>query len=136
MAVDPRQASALSGMLSEFSTRISDIEERQNIIVEKLGVLGQTLLNSTQRLSKEMAMLNEDISYIKLEIDKLKSSTQILSEQSAEYARKQELLTIEKYMKSWEPMKLATIEDVKKMINDALKNKKAGSKDKIIDIEE
>jgi vacuolar-type H+-ATPase subunit I/STV1 len=136
MAIDPKQAGMLSAMLSEFSTRINDLEERQNIITEKLTLLGQTLLNNTQRLSKEVTMINEEISAIKQYLEKIKSTTQILIEQSSDFVRKQEMQNTEKYMKSWEPMKYATIDDVKKLINDAVKNKKASSKDKVIKVEE
>ncbi len=136
MATDPRQAGMLSAMLSQFSTRINDLEEKQNTLHEKLAVLGQTLLSNNQRLTKEMAMLSDDMSSLKQDIEKIRNTAQILLEQSADYARKQELLTLDKYMKAWEPMQYATLEDVKQMLNAALKNKKASSKDKIIPVEE
>ncbi len=136
MAQDPRQAGMLSAMLSQFSTRINDIEERQNIINEKLAVLSQTMLGNNQRLTKEMAMLSDDMASLKQDMDKIRDTAQILLEQSADYARKQELQVLDKYMKSWEPMHYATLDDVKKMLNSALKNKKASSKDKIIPVEE
>jgi len=136
MAQDNRQAGMLSAMLSQFSTRINDLDERQNIINEKLAVLGQTMLGNNQRLSKEMAILSDDMSSLKKDMDKIRNTAQILLEQSADYARRQELLTLDKYMKAWEPMQYATLDDVKKMLNTAMKNKKASSKDKIIPVEE
>jgi hypothetical protein len=43
---------------------------------------------------------------------------------------------LDKYMKNWQPMKFATIDDVKKIISDAMKNKKVSSKDKVIPVED
>lgn len=134
--MDPKEMSSLSGVLSSFSTRIADTEERQSMITEKLSLISQTLLKNSERMAKEMQIISDDITELKNEMDKLKENVQILVEQSGEFARKQELQVVEKYMKIWEPMKFATIEDVRKMINDAVKNKKSSSKDKIIPVEE
>lgn len=128
--------SSLSGVLSGFSTRISDLEERQSMITEKLSLISQTLLKNSERIGKEMQIISDDMSELRNEMDKLKENVQILIEQSGEFARKQELQVVEKYMKIWEPMKFATVDDVRKMLNDAVKNKKASSKDKIIPVEE
>ena len=134
--MDQKEMSSLSAMLSNFSTRINDTEEKQNMITEKLSLISQTLLKNSERIAKEMTIVSDEMSEIKNEMDKLKESVQILLEQSGEFARKQELQVVEKYMKIWEPMKFATIDDVRKMINDAVKNKKASSKDRIIPVEE
>ena len=40
---------------------------------------------------------------------------------NADFARREELLVLEKYMRLWEPLKFMKEDDVKKMINDKLK---------------
>ena len=134
--MDPKEMSSLSAMLSSFSTRMNDLEERHSLLTEKMTVISQTFLNNAQRFTKELSIVSEEISALRQEIDKIKEITQTLLEQSSEFVRKQEIQNVEKYMQTWEPMHYATIEDVKKMISEALKNKKASSKDKIIKVEE
>jgi hypothetical protein len=136
MAPDQRQASALSAMLSDINTRINDIEEKQNILTEKISLLSQTLLNTAQRLNKDNQIANEDLSAMKQALQKMRDTTNMMIEQSADYVRRGEVQMLDKYMKNWQPMKFATIEDVKKMIADAMKNKHASSKDKIIKVDE
>ena len=136
MADTPRQASGLSALLSDINTRINDLEEKQNITTEKLSVLSQTLLNTAQRINKDNQIINEDLSAMKQALQKMRDTTNMMIEQSADFVRRQEVQMLDKYMKNWQPMKFATIDDVKKMISEAIKNKHASSKDKIIRVNE
>lgn len=128
--------SNLSALFSELNTRINDLEEKQNIITEKLTVLSQTLLNTAQRLGKENKINSEEIAAMKDALLKIRSSLNTIIEQSADFVRKQELQTLDKYIKNWQPMKFATIDDVKKIVSDAIRNKHASSKEKIIQVDE
>jgi vacuolar-type H+-ATPase subunit I/STV1 len=136
MAPEPRQANALSAMLSDINTRINDLEEKQNITTEKISMLSQTLLNTAQRLNKDSKLVNEDLTAMKQALQKMRDTTNMMIEQSGDFVRRQEVQMLDKYMKNWQPMKFATIEDVKKMISDAIKNKHVSSKDRIIKVEE
>ena len=134
--VEQRQANALSAMLSDINTRINDLEEKQNILTEKISMLSQTLLNTAQRLNKDNQMASEDLTAMKQALQKMRDTTNMMIEQSGDYVRRQEVQMLDKYMKNWQPMKFATIEDVKKMISEAMKNKKVSSKDKVIPVED
>ncbi len=134
--MDPKQMSSLSGLFSELNTRINDLEEKQNSITERLTLLSQTLLNTAQRLGKESKTNSEEIAAMKDALLKLRTGLNTIIEQSADFVRKQELQYLDKYIKNWQPMKFATIEDVKKIVSDTMKNKKVSSKDKIIPVDD
>ena len=136
MTIDPKQMSGLSALFSELNTRINDLEEKQNIITERLTVLSQTLLNTAQRLGKESKTNAEEIAAMKDALLKLRTGLNTILEQSADFVRKQELQSLDKYIKNLEPMKFATIDDVKKIVSDAVKNKHASSKDKVIPVDD
>ena len=136
MADTARQASNLSALFSDINTRINDLEEKQNVLTEKLSVLSQTLLNTAQRLNKDNEIINEDLSAMKQALQKMRDTTNMMIEQSADFVRRNEVQMLDKYMKNWQPMKFATIEDVKKMLSDAMKNRHVSSKDKIIKVDE
>ena len=133
---DSRQASGLSALLSDINTRINDLEEKQSMITEKISVLSQTLLNTAQRLSKDNQIINEDLIAMKQALQKMRDTTNMMIEQSGDFVRRQEVQMLDKYIKNWQPMKFATLDDVKKIVADALKNKHASSKDKIIKVDE
>jgi hypothetical protein len=133
---EPRQVNALSAMLSDINTRINDLEEKQNVLTEKLSVLSQTLLNTTQRLNKDHEIIIEDLSAMKQALQKMRDALNMMIEQTGDFVRRNEVQMLDKYMKNWQPMKFATIEDVKKMISEAIKNKHVSSKDKVIPVDE
>ncbi len=122
--MDEKELGAISAFLSDFSTRVNDVEEKMRLIKEKLLTLGQTVLKQNDRLNKETILIKEDIRNIKNENDRLKEVVEHIVGETAEFARKSELQILERYMKIFEPLKFATMEDVKRLINKALKEKK------------
>lgn len=121
--MDEKDLSAVSALLSDFSIRINDLEEKCGLLKERLLVISQTLLKQGERVSKEITLIKEDIRNIKNEIDRLKEATQHIISESAEFARKEELKVLERYMRMFEPLKFVSEDDVKRLIAKALKEK-------------
>ena len=130
--MDERDLGAVSALLTEFSTRINDIEERMSQLRERVLTLGQTILKQNDRVNKEIDMIKEEFRNKDNEIDRLKDIVEHLVRESSEFARREELKVIERYVKMFEPLEFATIDDVKRIVKKALKDKKAG----IIEIKE
>lgn len=116
-------ANSIAALLTDFSTKIRDLEERHNLLKEKVLLLGQSFLKEGDRMSKEMALMKSDIRDIKNEIERMKDGIQHIIGETADFARKEELSILEKYMKIWEPLKFVKEEDVKRMIDEALGKK-------------
>ena len=114
-------ASSIAALLSDFSTKIKDLEERHNLLKEKVMLLSQSFLKENDRTGKDIALMRSDIRDIKIETERLKEGIQHIIGETADFARKEELANVEKYMKIWEPLKFVKEEDVKKMIDEALK---------------
>jgi methionine synthase II (cobalamin-independent) len=121
---DPYDVNAISALLAEFSTRLNDMEERQRLIKERVLMISRTLLKQGEKLNREMSILKDDMKLIIDNIDKMRDAIQHIIHESSEFARKEELHVLEKYMKMWEPLNYARMEDVKDMINKALKRKR------------
>ncbi len=130
--MDPRNANALSALLSDFTTRVNDLEERIKLVHDRVSILDQTLLRQNDRLIKEVKSMKEDITELKNKIDKFDEVSEHIVSESEEFARKEELAVFEKFMKLWEPMKFATLDDVREMIQ----SEKKKSKDRIIPVED
>ncbi len=121
---DPYDINAISALLAEFSTRMNDLEERHRLIKERTLMLSRTLLKQGEKTNKEMSLLKDDMKIIIENMDKIKDAIQHIIHESSEFARKEEMHVVEKYMKLWEPLNYARIEDVKDMINKALRKRK------------
>jgi hypothetical protein len=115
--------SAVAALLAEFNTKINDIEERHNLLKEKVLLLSQSFLKESDRSNKELALIKSDIRDIKIEVERTKEALQHIITESAEFARKEELAVLQKYMKIWDPLKFVKEEDVQRMIDEALSKK-------------
>jgi predicted nucleic acid-binding Zn-ribbon protein len=131
--MDPRNQNALAAMLSDFTTRVNDLEQRIKLVHDRVSILDQTLLRQNDRLIKEIKSMKDDITELKNKVEKFDDVTEHIVSESEEFARKEELAVFEKFMKMWEPMNFATLDDVKEMLQ-GIERKK--SKDKIIPVEE
>ncbi len=130
--MDNQELGAVSALLSDFSTRMNDLEENMRMLKERLTIVSQTVLKQNERLNKEMILVKDDISSLRNEIDRLKEAVEHIVNESSEMARKEELKVLERYMKMFEPMKFATEDDVKRIVGKMMKGKKDG----IIEVEE
>jgi len=115
--------SEISALLNEFNTKMRDIEERHDMLKERLLLLSQSFLRHEERITKEIALMREEFKESRLDLDRIKENVQQVIRDSADFARREELLVLEKYMKLWEPLNFVKENDVKKMINEKLKGK-------------
>ena len=117
----PDETAEISGLIADFNTRINSIEERHNMLKERLLLVSQSFLKTEERSGKELALVKEEMRELRLDIDRMNENLQHLIRESSEFARRDELKVIEKYLKLWEPLKFVKENDVKKMINEKLK---------------
>jgi len=107
--------------LTDLNTKFKDLEERHNLLKEKVLLLGQSFLKQQEHLNKEISVLKDELKESKLDIDRTKEAVQHIIRESSDFARKEELKTLERFMKIWEPLRFVKEEEVKRMISEALK---------------
>ena len=130
--MDEQELGAVSALLSDFSTRMNDLEEQNRIIKERLVVISQTLLKQNDKLNKEISALKEGMRELRDEIDRLKEAMEHIVSESSEFARREEIKVLERYVKMFEPLKFATEDDVKRIVSKMIRDKDKG----IIPVEE
>jgi len=114
-------ANSIAALLTEFSTKIRDLEERHNLLKEKVLLVSQSFLKDEERTSKEFALMKSELKDLRMEMERMKEGIQHIINESMDFARKEELATVEKYMKIWDPLKFVREEDVERMIDEKLK---------------
>ena len=112
----------ISNLLSDFNTKIVDIEGRYELLKERMLVSNESFIKTRDNLNKDIRIIKDDIREIKNEIDKIKEMVQHVIGETAGFARKEELRILERYMKLWEPLKFVKAEEVKRMIDEAIEN--------------
>lgn len=121
--------SNVASFLSDFSTRMNELEERLRILKERIVLISQTMLKQGERTNKEIKIIKESIVETKEEINKIKEMTEHIINESSGLARKEEVVVLEKYIKMFEPLKFTTEEDVKRIARKILEENKKITKE-------
>jgi hypothetical protein len=114
------QETDISAVFADFNREITDIEENLRLLKERVLVLSRTVLSQGERLGKEILSLKESISSIRNDLDRQREGFEHIVRESSELVRKEELKSLERYMKMFEPLKFATEDDVRRIVRDML----------------
>jgi len=115
----------ISTILSSYGARIKDIQERGNMLKERVLVLGQSFLKQEDDIRKDVAEIKDELKELRLDTERVKERVENLIAESENFARREELRIVEKQMKLWEPLKFVKIDEVKSMIEEAFEKHEA-----------
>ncbi|MCK5449758.1 hypothetical protein KAI32_02745 [Candidatus Pacearchaeota archaeon] len=110
-------------LLSDFNTRLRDLDERNKLIRERVLLLGKNLISSRQELENELIEIKKENQEIKKDLDKIKKiSNNILSE-LGKFVKKDSIILIERMLKDFQPLEFMRKKDVEELIEDKLSKK-------------
>jgi len=118
----------VSALLSEFGTRLNEIEEKQRLIKDRLLLVGENLISTKEDLEKQTLEFREQSKQINSELKIIKQLSSRIINELESFARKPELEILERQMKMFNPLKSITKEGVKKIIREhqqTIKKKKS-----------
>ena len=124
--MEQRESEAISAMISDFSSHLNTLEEKLQLLRERVSILSQTLLKQNDRLNKDMSELKGEISKVKDENEKMKEAISHIVLESSNFARKDELMGVQRYMKLFEPLNFVNEEEVKKIVEKMIEDRKDG----------
>jgi hypothetical protein len=108
----------------DIAIRLRDIEEKQNIIKDRVLLLGENLVSSKEEIEKEITNLKEKTLSMEDEIRRLKLNLQMVLASSENFIRKNEFDILKRQFEMFQPLELARISDVENMIIKALNHHK------------
>tara|TARA_Y100000310_G_scaffold254638_1_gene261771 strand:+ start:5791 stop:6183 length:393 start_codon:yes stop_codon:yes gene_type:complete len=113
-------------LLSDFNTRLRDVEERNQLVRERILLLGKNLITSKQENETDIKELKKQTSEIKTELEKLQTLSQNIIQETSKFVKKNEILVIERMLKDFQPLEFMRKKDVEELIDEKLseKNKK------------
>lgn len=83
-------------ILSEISTRMRDLEEKQNLVKDRLLLIGQSVVDERDKTFREVQEIKSDVIRLKEENARMKDILQRVTEQLENSARKEELMMLER----------------------------------------
>jgi len=86
--------------------RTKDLEEKQNILRERLLLIGKNLIEVKEGTSEKILTIKKDMETMKHEVERIKSFLEVLSSQIEKFAKKEDLEILAKQMKMFRPFKI------------------------------
>ena len=81
---------------SDINFRIRDVEEKQNLIKDRILLIGNSLIDERNKNFSNIQDLKKHVSSLKEDVSKIKDFLQKISEQMDNLARKEELMILQR----------------------------------------
>ncbi len=108
-------------LLSEFNTKLREIEEKQKLIKDRVLLIGENLVDIREDTLDEIAELKRKTEGVEEEIKSIRTTLQRIIDLSNDFARKSELAILEKQIDLFSPLEFARIQDVERIIEKMMK---------------
>lgn len=99
-------------LLSDFNTRLRDLDERNKLIRERVLLLGKNLISSRSDMEEEIKELKQDNLTIKQELEKIKKTTSALLSEFNKFVKRDELAVVERMLKDFQPLDFVRKKDL------------------------
>lgn len=118
------QQDPINALLSEFSARLNEIEEKQRLIKDRILLIGENLISTKEDYSKQEFEIKRQLKQMNFEISSLKQILNRLINEIPNLAKKSEVEILERQLKIFQPMELARIKDVREIVIEELNKQK------------
>jgi hypothetical protein len=103
-------------ILSDFNTRLRDIDERNQLMKERVLLLGKNLIETKQETEKDIKEIKRENQEIKRDLEKLKKTSSILLSEFNKFVKRDELVIVERMLKDFQPLEFMRKKDVEELI--------------------
>lgn len=110
-------------LLSDFNTRLRDIDERSRLIRERVLLLGKNLISSKQDTEDELKIIKKENAEIKSDLAKLKKVSNSLLAEFNKFVKRDEMVLVERMLKDFQPIEFMRRKDVEELIESKLSKK-------------
>jgi len=124
MVEQNNQGSQVQFLLSDFNTRLKDLEERQGAIRERVLLLGKNLISSKEEINNETEATKKQLNKMQTDLEKLKSFSDNFLEELNKFVKRDEVIPIERMLKDFQPLKFVREKDLDRIIKEKLSKAK------------
>ncbi len=118
------QQSDSSYILNEVIARLRSLESKYNIITEKTLMVNKNMIDEYKLVSRHLKAIESDIKELKLELNKAREVIKDVAKETENYARKENVKVLEKYINLIDPLKFATEDDVRKIVEEVIRSER------------
>lgn len=121
---DEQAYNPADAFFADISVKLRDIEEKQNIIKDRVLLIGENLISEKEENDAEIQGIKAKIFSLEEEIKKLRMAIERAVEDTTNFVRKNEFQILQRQFQMFQPLELARMSDVHEMIDKALKSQK------------
>ena len=107
----------------ELSRRSRTLEERYSNLERRSQVMEENMIEHHRKLAAELRLFSEELADVRKAMANLNEKMQYLAAELQDYARKEDVQVIKKYLDYWEPVKFVTANQVEKIVRDIIDEK-------------
>lgn len=111
-------------LLSDFNTRLRDLDERNKLIRERVLMLGKNLISSRQELEDKLMEIKKENHEIKIDLNKIKKISNRLLTEFNKFVKRDEMILVERMLKDFQPLEFMRKKDVEELIEEKFSKKK------------
>lgn len=115
MADKNQNADYSNQVFSDLSAKMSDLEERQNVMRDRLLLIGQNLIETKDKMNSDVTELKKNMEIMKRNMEKMLSFLEDASEEFPKFAKKEDLDILTKQAKMFQPLEFVRKKDLKKL---------------------
>lgn len=115
---------SISALLSEFGTRLNEVEEKQRLIKDRVLLIGENLVSTKEQYEKELGNFRKQISEITTDLKGIKQLNKRIVNELENYARITEVEVVERQIRMFQPLEFARIQDVQRIVQKEVNNLK------------
>lgn len=123
----PQGTSEAGDVILEVVNRLRVIESKQSQFNEKLLLANQNMIESYKGFLNDIKNVRKEIEEINKELKNVKNVVKHLSEEAANFARKDDVKVLEKYINLWNPLNFVTRQELEKLTAKPATPKKEGA---------
>jgi len=101
------------GGASIYTQRVRDIEEKHNILKDRVLLIGNNLIETKENTNEEILEIKKDIEQLRKDIDRMKDFIETLSGEMSKFAKKEDLDILQKQAKMFQPADLIRKDELK-----------------------
>jgi len=96
--------------------RVRLLEAKYNIMGERLVLVNQNMVQGYKKMDQERQLLQDEVRELKNDMEELKQTIHHLIQEVKNFARKDQVKVLEKYINLWSPLNFVTEKEVKELI--------------------
>jgi hypothetical protein len=118
--MENQQTDPISALMSDFNTRLNEIEEKQRLIKDRTLLIGENLISTKEEFIQQNKEMNKQLKQITSDLETFKKLVNRIAEETNNFAKKSEFSILEHQAKIFQPLEFARIQDITKIVQEEI----------------